>query len=200
MSTCSPRAISVRPSLALGLAALALAGACSSNQVADPKPDAALRDLAEQSPSGQELTSGDCALVAAAQVAEAAATPLHAAFQTDTSFSLPGMKEVEAERCDFEFVRGERLHVVTIRVARTKANALLAALERIDSAALRPVEAGVFPTTAVTAYWQTVGTTMWVRSGERFISIEVVAEAPTEGDFDLAAALARLVLGLEQGQ
>lgn len=179
------------------LAGLALAGACASN-APDPKADTALRDLAERVPTRDDDRGEPrpCGLVSNAYIEEASATPVHRSFQSESSFALPGMNEVDAERCDFEFVRGERLYVVTVRMASTKAESLLAALERVDSAALRPVEAGVFPTTAIAAYWQSVGTTMWVRSGDRFVGVEVVAEAPTESDFALAAGVASQVLGL----
>jgi hypothetical protein len=149
--------------------------------------------LADASPDPSGRSIPHCSLVTGARVSAALGKPVMADFQYRAVFALPSLHQIKATACTFSLTGDKGVTVVDVRVADHDVDAMIERLASFTTPGLSQIEA---PAPATGAYWQSVGSTLWLRAGDRLVvAVELVTDQPTATLQSRAMQIGLAVLG-----
>lgn len=113
--------------------------------------------------------------VRAAAAAELKVT-VPAARTTESVLSLPGIETLDALQCVLRPAGTTPVQAIVIRSRALDADVVFRTLDRFDTPGLEKLDGATATSPDGGAYWQNVGTTLWLRAGDRVLTVQIVTD------------------------
>jgi hypothetical protein len=118
-----------------------------------------------------------CSLVPGARVSAVLGKPVSDEAEYGAIFVLPSLPQIKAKACSFTLTGEKGVVAVSIRAADHDVDAIFSRLASFTTPGLSSIEARA---PATSAYWQSIGSTLWLRAGDRLaVAVELITDQPS---------------------